>query len=82
MLHLLNRLYPVRYTAFSASLLVLLWSVATLVSAGPAPVWAWMGTVVASALVVVGLRDITQTFSAVRRNYPIIGHIRFMLEKI
>ncbi len=37
---------------------------------------------VASALALVGLHDITQTKRSILRNYPIIGHIRFFLEKI
>jgi glutamate synthase domain-containing protein 2 len=30
----------------------------------------------------VGLRDMTQTSHAILRNYPVIGHLRFFLEKI
>ena len=82
MLNLLNRIYPVRYTALFATLLALLWSVATVATTSPAPAWSWLGVLAGGALSLVGLRDVTQTFSAVRRNYPIIGNIRFMLEKI
>jgi hypothetical protein len=82
MLHLLNRLYPVRYTAFAVSVALLVWCGFTIGAHGAAPAWAWAGLLVFGALTGVGLRDVTQTFSAVRRNYPIIGHIRFMLEKI
>jgi len=80
MLHLLDRIYPVRYTVFGLATLVCLWSTVTLLTTPS----AWIGAtwVVSGALTLLGLRDITQTFSAVRRNYPIIGHIRFMLEKI
>lgn len=81
MLNRLNALYPVRYTALAVSVLLLLAALA----------WGWqrgwsgpgvVGLVAALALVAVGLRDLTQNFSAVRRNYPLIGHLRFMLEKI
>jgi glutamate synthase domain-containing protein 2 len=37
---------------------------------------------IAAALAFVGLHDITQTKRSILRNYPIIGHIRFFLEKI
>ncbi len=81
MLDRLNAIYPVRYTALAlvllGLLLGLLWGLVHGVSWGLA---FWVaGT---AALTVVGLRDLTQTFSAVRRNYPIIGNLRFMLEKI
>lgn len=36
----------------------------------------------AAALSVLGLRDITQTRHAVLRNYPILAHLRFLLEDI
>jgi glutamate synthase domain-containing protein 2 len=36
----------------------------------------------AGALVIVGLRDLTQTKQSIRRNYPILGHLRFFFEKI
>ncbi len=37
---------------------------------------------IAVALALVGLHDVTQTKRSILRNYPIIGHIRFFLEKI
>ncbi len=79
-----NRVYPVRYTALGATIVLLVWSAATVWSNGPSYPWPWPWLWLAGsvALALVGLRDITQTCSAVRRNYPIIGHIRFMLEKI
>ena len=33
-------------------------------------------------LVVVGLRDLRQNHHAILRNYPVIGHVRFLLEFI
>ena len=44
-------------------------------------VWAWP-LVVLVPLVLVGAFDLTQTHHAILRNYPIIGHIRFMLEAV
>jgi glutamate synthase domain-containing protein 2 len=43
--------------------------------------WA-PGLLVFGTLSLVGLVDITQTRSAVRRNYPIMAHLRFLLESI
>jgi glutamate synthase domain-containing protein 2 len=44
--------------------------------------YLWLPTLFAVFLSVVGLHDIMQTRHAILRNYPIIGHIRFFLEKI
>lgn len=37
---------------------------------------------VSGFLTLVGLRDVTQTHQAIRRNYPILAHMRFFLESI
>lgn len=37
---------------------------------------------ISSALVALGLRDLTQTKHAILRNYPIAAHLRFLLENI
>ena len=58
--------------------LVLLFSVLAL-SAGL--VWA-MPLVVLVPLLAVGVSDLVQPSHAILRNYPIIGHIRFILESI
>lgn len=81
LLHRLNQLYPVRYTALALIVLGLLACVATLWWRGPSS-WMLAGLLVLGWLAGVGLRDLSQSFSAVRRNYPVIGHLRFMLEKI
>ncbi len=78
MLDRLNALYPVRYTAMAVSVMGLLLSLFTVVGFG---VGGFM-LLLFGALTAVGLRDLTQRHSAVRRNYPIIGNLRFMLEKI
>ncbi|MDQ3287382.1 MAG: FMN-binding glutamate synthase family protein [Pseudomonadota bacterium] len=43
--------------------------------------WIWL-TVGAGALVVVGILDMLQTHSTLRRNYPILAHFRYGLESI
>ncbi|WP_439588667.1 FMN-binding glutamate synthase family protein [Hydrogenophaga sp.] len=78
MLERLNALYPVRYTAFALCVLIALLSLFTLVGFG---VGGWTFLLFA-ALSAVGLWDLRQTRSSVLRNYPVIGHLRFMLEKI
>ena len=35
-----------------------------------------------AALVGVGVYDLQQTKSSVLRNYPVVGHVRFMLESV
>jgi len=44
-------------------------------------VWAWP-LVLLIPLVLVAVFDLTQTHHAILRNYPIIGHVRFMLEAV
>ncbi|MEY2683272.1 MAG: Glutamate synthase large chain [Pseudomonadota bacterium] len=78
MLNRLNAIYPVRYTALGLAVLGWMLSLFTWVGFGVGGWWWWVFT----ALCAVGLRDLTQPHSAVRRNYPIIGNLRFMLEKI
>ncbi|MET0334000.1 MAG: FMN-binding glutamate synthase family protein [Rhizobacter sp.] len=74
----LNQFFPVRYTAW------LLCAVGLLLSA-----FTWVGFGTSGALVLlfalglgVGLRDVLQKRHSVLRNYPVIGHLRFLLEFI
>jgi glutamate synthase domain-containing protein 2 len=78
MLDRLNTLYPVRYTALALSVLAALLSLFTLVGFGV----GLLSLLVFGGLSVLGWRDLRQTKSSVLRNYPVIGHFRFMLEKI
>ena len=78
MLDRLNALYPVRYTALALCVVCALLSLFTLVGFGIGGFWFLVFT----GLSVLGYRDLRQTKSAVLRNYPVIGHLRFMLEKI
>jgi glutamate synthase domain-containing protein 2 len=78
MLDALDRLMPVRYGAFVLSVLGLL--------LGLMAQWQQGGSstlvVVCAVLVGIGVYDLRQTKRSVLRNYPIIGHLRFMLEFI
>ena len=42
--------------------------------------WWWLGEIIFVPLALVGLHDITQKKHSITRNYPIIGHLRFILE--
>jgi glutamate synthase domain-containing protein 2 len=42
--------------------------------------WYWIGAGVAAALVAVGVWDLLQQRHSLLRNYPIVGHLRFLLE--
>ena len=74
----LNAIYPVRYTVLALVVVGALLSLFTLIAFGV----GWLVFLACAALTVVGVRDLRQTHSAVRRNYPVIGNLRFMLEKI
>jgi len=78
MLDKLNQIYPVRYTAFIASVVLLIF---TLLGAGVLGLSGWWPTLF-MGLCIVGLHDLQQQHHAILRNYPIIGHLRFMLETI
>ena len=66
-------------------LLLLLFSV-LVVLVGLAAVlgsWAWLVlAVLVVGLIVLGLWDTVQRRHSVLRNYPVIGHMRYLLEKI
>lgn len=78
MLHTLNTIFPIRYTAFILSALGLLLSAATVWLLGV----GWLALPVFGLLFGIGLFDVTQRKSSILRNYPIIGHLRFMMEFI
>ena len=78
MLHTLNTLFPIRYTAFGLSVFGLLLSLFSVVVFGV----GWGSFFVFLALVLIGIYDVTQPKRSILRNYPIIGHLRFTLEFI
>ncbi len=76
MLNKLNLLLPIRYTVFGLCLLALLAGLAAL------SVWG-VGialVLVMLPLVAVGVYDLAQPRRSILRNYPVIGHLRYMLE--
>lgn len=76
MLDRLNAVYPVRYTALALCAVIALLSLFTLVAFGIGGFWFLLF----AALTGLGVWDLRQTRSSVLRNYPVIGHLRFMLE--
>ncbi len=65
--------------------MLVLCAVGTITGLGAALAWGgwwWLLPLVLGALSAVGVQDLRQTRHAVLRNYPVIGHMRFMLEFI
>lgn len=85
MRHKLNTLYPVRYTVFGLCVLGLLGCLVALAVRGVVGGGVTLLLLVLPALVALvalGLYDIAQSRRSILRNYPIIGHIRYMLEHV
>ena len=78
MLARLNAIYPIRYTVFGLCVFGLLLSLFAVFVSGT----GWLAALALGALVVRGVTDLRQDRHAVLRNYPVIGHIRFLLEFI
>ena len=78
MLNWIDERIPLRYMAFFV--IVALWVVSALqlVVGQASLIWVLL----LSALVIVGIHDLQQTRHAILRNYPIMGHLRFLLEFI
>ncbi|RTZ47618.1 FMN-binding glutamate synthase family protein [Candidimonas sp. SYP-B2681] len=68
-----------RYTAFY--LIILATFVSALLALTLSDAWL-IAAVVFGALTVLGFWDLRQTRHAVRRNYPVIGNLRFLFESI
>ena len=74
----LDQHFPVRYTAWLLCAVVMLLSAFSWVAFG---MGGWL-VLVFMFLTALGFRDIQQARHSVLRNYPVIGHIRFLLEFI
>jgi glutamate synthase domain-containing protein 2 len=77
-LHRIDAHFPVRYTVWLLSAVVSLLGAFAWVAFGVGGFWALLGLF----LVALGWRDTQQTRHSVLRNYPVIGHLRFLLEFI
>ncbi|MDT8894383.1 FMN-binding glutamate synthase family protein [Halomonas sp. I1] len=71
---------PSRYGAYAISLAGL---IACLLGVALVPAWPWiLGVVVFGLLVALGTHDLLQHHHTVSRNYPILAHLRYLLESI
>ena len=71
-------MFAIRYLVLSISVL------ATVLSAVGTFVWGWHWSflLVAALLTILGVHDLIQRRHAVLRNYPIIGHFRYLIETV
>ena len=74
----LARQLPVRYTVLILCGFGVLLSLFSLIVFGV----GWLALLLTGALVALGLHDLQQSHHAILRNYPVIGHMRFLLEYI
>lgn len=77
----LNEHVPIRYTAWVLSLLTLLAGGVAWGGTAHKDIGLWM-VGVGGALTVLGINDMRQISRSVLRNYPVIGHLRYLLEFI
>ncbi|MBK6869040.1 MAG: FMN-binding glutamate synthase family protein [Burkholderiales bacterium] len=68
----------IRFTTLTLCGLLLLLSLFSIIAFGRGLLWFALS----GALVALGVRDLLQTRHSVLRNYPILGHLRFLLEFI
>ena len=78
MLNWIDQRIPLRFLAFFAIVILWVLSALQLVVGQASLLWVLL----LSALVLVGISDLQQNKHAILRNYPIIGHLRFLLEFI
>jgi glutamate synthase domain-containing protein 2 len=78
----LDGAFPMRYLAWFACGVGLVGSVWLELALLPRQEWLWLLPLSFGALVLTGWHDIRQERHAILRNYPVIGHLRFMLEFI
>ena len=73
--------FPTRYSAFALCVVGLVACLA-FVLVSPHLWLAWIGVAVFAVLTGTGVHDLRQARHAILRNYPVIGHLRFLLEFI
>ncbi len=76
MLNWIDQKVPVRFIAFFTVVALWVFSALQLAVGQASLLWVLLLT----GLVVVGVYDLQQKSHAILRNYPIIGHLRFLLE--
>jgi glutamate synthase domain-containing protein 2 len=73
-----NAYFPVRYTALGLCIFGALLSLFSIVAFKV----GWLWGLIFIGLSALGFRDLRQSRHAILRNYPVIGHARFLLEYI
>jgi glutamate synthase domain-containing protein 2 len=73
-----NAYVPVRYSAFFACIALAMLALFSVIAFGE----GWLFLLLFGGLSALGVRDLRQSRHAVLRNYPVIGHLRFLLEYI
>ena len=76
--HSVEARFPVRYFALGLCAMGVLLGLFSLVAFGV----GWVALLLCAGGVALGVRDLRQTRHAILRNYPVIGHLRFLLEFI
>jgi glutamate synthase domain-containing protein 2 len=77
----LDRHFPIRYLTLLAASLALAGGGLAWVFHSPSP-WLAAAAALGAAGLVIGIGDLRQTRHALLRNYPVIGHLRFLFEWI
>ena len=70
---------PGRYTVFVLCIVLLIVAVVIAVAGNDD---AWVAVIAFAALVALGVTDLTQRRHSIRRNYPVIGHVRWWVEAV
>jgi glutamate synthase domain-containing protein 2 len=73
-----NAYVPVRYSAWGLCIFAALLSLFSVIAFNV----GWLWCILFVSLSVLGVRDVRQAKHAILRNYPVIGHARFLLEYI
>jgi len=73
---------PLRYWPFVGVVVIALAALAAM-ALSPTLAWGWLTVfAIAGGLSVVGIIDLSQQGRSLRRNYPLLAHLRFMLDSI
>lgn len=67
-----------RYTVFALVIILTVVCLLGMIFSG----WALIPLIIFAALTALGIRDVTQDHHAITKNYPIIGHFRFLFETV
>ncbi|WP_424933778.1 FMN-binding glutamate synthase family protein [Amaricoccus macauensis] len=74
--------FLMHYVRYTTLILVTLLTLLSLYFAVTWSAWMWVPTVLFAALSILGVHDIFQKKHSILRNYPVLAHLRFVLEDI